>query len=528
MMNYRSMSFHESHPNLELVKLGAKLGFNDVCFQTEGGTLLPLKELRKSADEKGYFKLAKELGMTISIWVHELEDYDKNWGQVTLENDLVWSKIAERYNYILTSLMPEIDYLVLTVVEAEIKLTDAVLLQKLVTTILLECRKNNKKLIFRSFVWNPSELLNVKKVIDNISEDVIIMTKNVPQDWHLRSIDDPLIGNVRNKTQYVELDIAGEYFRMDNVANCFTDILYRQYNSWIKKGCDGISVRVDRGWHPEVYQNIVLNEAQEANLWFLGYISTDCDPNKAWRDYAVSTFGEKCADVMIEALKQTGEVIAEGLCVERETFGDTRDKVPAINVMQAYEGNTNPRYAYDDVKKGGTARAYEDDEDKIWSNPFHYNWSLFRWDESFLQPYKKIRCGAPEVIKRKEQAYKAALLKADRSIELIASVKGDLPNGAYDFFNFKLEENKYHLIAMCEIELAWLKCERRLYTDSYEERQKLLSEIKMHIDNLKKLNDRKSEKLHCIWKDKEYYLNRGEYLDIPEFIKMFLNYWELL
>ncbi|MFL0250151.1 hypothetical protein ACJDT4_06925 [Clostridium neuense] len=80
---------------------------------------------------------------------------------------------------------------------------------------------------------------------------------------------------------------------------------------------------------------------------------------------------------------------------------------------------------------------------------------------------------------------------------------------------------------MCELELAWLKCERRLYTNSKEERQKLLPEIKIHIDNLKKLNDRKGERLHCCWMGKEYHLSRGEYIDILEFIKMFLNYWQL-
>lgn len=526
MMNYRSMSFHQAHPNIELVKLGAKLGFNDICFQTEGGTLKPLKELRERANEKGYFKLAKELGMTISVWVHELEDYDKSWETVTLENKLVWDKLAERYNYILTSLLPEIDYLVLTAVETEIKLTDASMLEKLVATILKVCRKNNKKLILRSFVWHPSELSNFQKAIKNIPDDVIIMTKNVPQDWHLRSIDEPLIGKVGGKNQYVELDIAGEYFRMDHVANCFTDILYRQYNSWREKGCDGISVRVDRGWQPEVYQNVVLNEAQEVNLWFLGYISTDRDPDKAWWDYACNTFGKKCAAVMIEALKTTGEVIAEGLCVERETFGDTRDKVPAINVMQEYKGSDNPRYVFD-VKEGGTARAYDDNEDKVWRNPFYYNWSLFRWDESFINVYRKLRRGEPEIIRRKEESYKEALLKANKSLELIASVKENLPQGAYEFFNFKLEENKYHLIVMCELELAWLKCERRLYTNSKEERQKLLPEIKIHIDNLKKLNDRKGERLHCCWRAKEYHLSRGEYIDISEFIKMFLNYWQL-
>jgi hypothetical protein len=337
------------------------------------------------------------------------------------------------------------------------------------------------------------------------------MTKCVPQDWHLRSIDDRLIGNF-DKRQIVESDIAGEYFRMDNVANCFTDILEEQFKYWTQKGVCGISVRPDRWAHDHL--NIVLNQPQEVNLWVLGHLASGKSDNtdEIWKKYSRKAFGEKAADIMTAALKPTGQVNAEALCVGNETFGDTRNSIPAINSMH---------------KKCFVPMTDEEDEKNgLWLNPFHSNWSVFRWDKSYLPEYHKTRKGHPDVIRDKTAAYKNALSSADKSLELVETARRMLLPDAYEFYKFKLEENKFHLIAMCEIELAWLKSSNiAYYCTSSEEKAKITHEITEHLNILESLTVRYDENVECDLNGRRYILKRGSYLDIAGFVSEFKRFW---
>jgi len=492
-MDFRSLSFHQGWPDPGLVRLGSSLGFNNITLQTEGGTIEPLKELRERS--KGYFELAEELDMTTGLWVHELEDYDEEWGSPGLQNQDLWDGLSERYEWILTELFPEINHLVLTVVESEIRVTEPDILSRLVGTLLDECQNAGKDLILRTHVWNPDEMEAVSEAISAIPEEVKLMTKSVPQDWHLRSVDNPLIDEINGERLIIEQDVAGEFFRMDAVANCFTDILERRYRKWAEQECMGVSVRVDRGWRPWEYQNSVLGEAQEANLWALGYWSSGkpISQDEVWHDYASERFGQSVAPNIIKAFKPTGQVVAEGLCVEDETFGDPRREIPV-------ERTTESR----------VAEAYSDSEDELFKNPFYRRWSNFRWDPSYKDNYHKMRKGSDEIIEKKASSYLDKLQLANTSLELIEQIdRHDVPAGGKEFFQFKLEENKWHLRVMSEIELAWLRALKRLYSDSTGKKSKLLSDINYHLSNCEELLKQTGEQKRVKWRDEIHYLNRG-------------------
>ena len=130
-MDYRSVAFHVK-PMPKLIELSAELGFNDVTIHTEGNTLRRLRELDRWDEERGYFDLIEKHDMSLSIWVHELDNYQESWGPVTVENDTLWNKLRARYDRYLGELIPEADHLVLTVVETQINLTNEALLAKLV------------------------------------------------------------------------------------------------------------------------------------------------------------------------------------------------------------------------------------------------------------------------------------------------------------------------------------------------------------------------------------------------------------
>jgi hypothetical protein len=514
-MPYRSLSFQRGFPDPGVVRLGAELGFNDVCFQTEGGLLTMLTDLRDRADRSGYFELLRELGMTCTVWAHEFADYDTEaWGPAAADNPTLWRGIEARYDHVLGELLPEIDHLVLTVVETDICATKPELLVPLVGAIRSACRRHGTSLILRSFVHHPHEFAEVTEAIEALPDDVTIMTKSIPQDWHMRSIDDPLIGRVGGRPQFVEVDIAGEYFRMRHVVNCFTETLAAQFARWREAGCTGLSVRVDRAWEPwREQQTTVLHQGQEANLWVLGALAggTGESLDAIWDRYARARFGDAAAGAMAAALRPTGGVVAEGLYLEVEPFGEQKYDYahPLVNT---------PR---DEV-----AVAYADEEDRLQRNPLHMAWSVFRWDDAYAPRYHQMRRGAGDVIPRKEAAYRAAEASARASLARIEEVADVLPPGAYPYFRFKLEENLWHLQIMCEVQLAWLKLSSILYGEAAEGAAARRGEAKAHLERARALAARSAtESLTAEWMGRVYHCRRGQYFDAGAMLDRTEGYW---
>jgi hypothetical protein len=474
--------------NRELVRLAAGLGYNDVTIQTERFTVAKLEALRKWADDTGNFKFIKEQGMTISVWVHEFCELPEEIGNLTLDNEKLWNLIRERYRK-LCQLLPEVQCFILTVVESDVRVTDNPdILTKLVTLVNEECRRANKKLIYRTFQWQVEEADVMRQSMSALPKDVIVMSKCVPQDWHLRGVDDIFIGQAGPRAQFIEFDIAGEYNKLDHVACAFTDVLKRQLDYARKNNCTGFAVRVDR------YGASCYGQVQEANLWFLGlYGSGRCsDEQKIWHRYATELFGLKAAPAMIEALYPTGEVVAESICVEQESFGYSRDVTPA---------------------------------DRKLENPFDVRHSPAKWDKSLEPIYQKIITGDAEIIRRKQAAFDQHLASADRSLRMIDSVQAELPPGGFPFFRWKLEENRFLLEIFCNMELAWLKDQRMRRASDPRQKNELKAQVQGHLKLIQQLYDAHAgETLKVTWRGATHSLRRGSYHNWLEWLKRFEHY----
>lgn len=518
-MAYRSVSFHVE-PDSLLIKRAAALGFNDVCQQVEGNTLKGFQRLRHLEDQKGYFKLAKSLGMTISVWTREINDYNEGWGEISVNNQVLWDSLTARYDYYMTELLPEVDYWVLSVVETQFSIADADVLNKVVTVLNNACKKNNKKLIIRTFVHYPHELDNIKANLPQLPDDVIIQTKFVASDWNLRGPHNPVIGQVGEKAQFIELDICGEYWRNTYVPNCFTDKLEERYRYWLAQGCDGISVRVSRSprpgawWEPLRYRHVVVNEPNEVNLWVLGYLSTGRSAKQAWQDFAKQYFGD-AANEIIPILKAQGAILAEALHVATEPFGCTRLTIPAEWIMNGEHCKCGDLYAV----------AYPDSADMLYRNPFHAKYSPWVWDSSLAPQYQKIRRGHPDIIVAKSKAFKKQTQAADSAIAAFKNLQGLFDDKTFEYYLFKLEENRFHLQVMCHCELAWLKASQQLYDEKADNRAAILK----HLEALQALEDQKinTPPLQINWYGHRYDIRRAEYLDIPGFLALFRNYWRI-
>ena len=537
---YRAASFHHAHIEPGTLQQVVRLGFNTVELQLEGDTMRGFEKLRRRADETGLLREVREHGMDIAVWTHELSGYDPaHHGPIEIGNAALWDFLRSRYRHVCGELLPEMDYLVLTVVETQHNITDADVLVRVVEVINAEVVAAGKQLVFRSFVWHPREMESVVAAMHRMPPEVWIHTKYVPQDWHFRSIDNPLIGRFPDRVEIVEYGIAGEYIRERHLATCVADDLLERHSHWMACGVDGVSVRVNRFAGGDSDSNSAFDSLQESNLWVLMPLARGEPVAVATglRHYATQRFGKAAAPAVTEALRTTGAVNMEALCVDRETFGDPRSAVPAALTLNLTKRIAQLRERWGqrfDIPAEmdldtAAAQPYVDDEDFVGRNPFYSNWSVFRWDPSYAPAYQALRRGEPEVIERKESRYAAARRCALGSLAVIEAVREQFNDPeAYRFLRWRLGENLWHLDAMCACSLAWLNAVRSVYTEDAGERRVRRTAAADWLSRVDALHAQaENETAEILWRGKTRRLRRGEYLDLPTFLNCFRALWNM-
>ena len=448
---YRSVSFHRGRADKDLIKLSADIGFNECMIQLEGGTVGPLKDFAERNKTEHYIDFCHDLGMKATLWVHEFADIPGDIGPIEIGNQKLWSLLEDRYEWLFSELLPDIDGIVLTVVETQIDATKAELMIRIVEILREKCNKYDKSLVVRTFVHHPSQLEGVMGCVERLPQDTVIMTKCVPQDWQMRGVHNPVIGNVGGREQIIESDVAGEYFLKDQVANCMPQLLKEQFDYQVSKGVKGICVRVDRD------DSQILHLPQEVNLYALGMFACGKTDSVAevWNTWAEARFGKDAAAGVIKALKPTQQVITECLNVGSFSFGDTRFDPP-----------------------NGDADA------------FHTNWSNWRWDESYLPEYKLAAAGDPQVIEKTKQQKSEALELAAQCLDDLELVKDTLEPADYDILRTKLFTNLVQLEYRAPMMLAYLRYKRILNTEDESQKRALAADIRTDVSKMREVAGR--------------------------------------
>jgi hypothetical protein len=448
---YRIVSFHRGQADKRLVKLAAQLGFNGVQIQIEGSTVDGLIAF-KSYDAKEHFiDYCHALGMKVTIWVHELSDVPalympESLGPITPGNTALWSYLDTRYDWVLHDVIPNIDGLCLTVVETEIRVTDAPVMLKLVDCLRRACDRHGKSLQVRTFVWFPDEFKGVMDAVKQLPQDTVIMSKCVPQDWNLRGINGLELGDVGGRTQIEEFDVDGEYFLRDHVANCMPALLKRQFDYGIAHHISGICVRVDRE------DSSVLDEPNEVNLWTLGMLASGASNNldDIWSAWATNRFGAAAAPGVIRALKPSGDVVAEMLSIGPFEFGDTR-KFPPLGDEDIY-GMLNQNY-----------------------------W----WNAAYRPLHEQAEWGDPAFTQDVASAKSAAMREAEQCLQNLEDVKPLLSPQDYAILHTKLLTNKVQLEFRTPMVMAVLHYRRMISTWDDAEREQMDRAIQEDLKQLR-------------------------------------------
>lgn len=421
-LKYRIVSFHRGRADKQLILLAKQLGFNGVQFQIEGSNEEGIADFAARDAREGLIDYCHSLGMQVTVWVHELADLPNPWlpeylGDPDENNTKIWAVLDKRYEWILTKAIPKVDGLVLTVVETQVNATSTPIMKKIVEIVDRQCQAHGKYLIVRTFVWHPEELASVMGAVRDLPADTVIMSKVVPQDWQMRGDNAAEIGAVGKRSQIVEYDVAGEYFLKGDVANCFPDLLKRQFDYGLSKGVQGICVRVDRDDFNVLYQ------PQEVNLWALGFLAAGAsnDLDDIWKKWATYRYRADAAPGVVKALKPTGSVVAELLSIGPFTAGDTR-AFPAMP------------------------------DDYV----FDTNWQNWRWNGAYQRAYEAAETGDPAFIAQVEAQKRAAMEVSKRCLADLDAAAATLDPLEYSILHTKLLTNDFQLRFRAPMALATL------------------------------------------------------------------------
>jgi hypothetical protein len=469
---YRIVSFHQGRADMELIKLAKEVGYNGVQIQTENGTLKPLQKFADYNQRTQLIENCHKLGMHVSVWVHELNDIpDKfllkpdtgnlkpgeivcNYGfagdqriVININDPKLWELLDERYEYILKELIPDVDALVLTVTETQVHATNPELFIRLVKLLDDKCRKYGKKLQVRTFVWHLKDLNNLMTTMKELPEDVIIMSKCVPQDWHLRSVNGLELGRVGNHEQIEEWDAEGEYFGLNKLVNCMPGLLQHQLAYGMSQGIKGICVRVDRG------NQSVLHQPSEVNMWALellasGQASTVDD---VWKTWVIHRYGDKAVPAIIPALVHSTDVVQEALYIDNFSFFDTR----------------NPLGSADDI------------------DPFQHPANPHLWSDEYQSLHNRLVMGDPVEIALVESNRLVALQMASNSLVALERARLLLKPSDYAQLQRGLLANQVQLEWRAPMHLAYLRHRLLVNTSNSIKREELTAAIRKDLEDMR-------------------------------------------
>ncbi len=538
---------------MDLVRLAKKLGYNDVTLQTELWQSLGFLGLwpkykhpeevppeirlqhacfefiKNLNDSTGCLDEIKKMGMTFSLWTHEIEDYQPEWGPIENDNERLWKEIYNRYVYLCDTMLPQVDYIILTLAESRSWTSGYDMTLKTCKTVYEACKACDVKLIVRTFIYTDKQGDAAFKVFEELPDDVIVMSKYGPKDWNAFGIIHPYLGKYAPKMEILEDDIGGEYYKANRTAHCMIDYMKNRFDNTKEVFADnpnrfwGINIRVNRGFDPVNYRGSVYGEAQEADLWGFAYWATGKADNVEvpLHDWAANTFGDSLADVTAEIFRPTGKVVANSVFISSEPFGDTRKDVPAVRTTGGLMKNGNKKT----LKK---VKRQDKIEPIVDSSPFVQGRSNCINDTSWIPNLVKLVKGDPEIIAEKEEINTETILLANESLRKFQALKESLPEELFTYHEFKLKENIYLAKFYGLAGLAWLKASRRLYSDDEREKEKLLEQINGHLDKIRELEQetRNFTKQKLTLGNRVYYYTLGDY-GYNEFISNFTNYFAL-
>jgi hypothetical protein len=282
---------------------------------------------------------AAELGLRLGLWHHEVSgprdllermpELRADDGLIDLEGPYLYAFIRSRLAEFFRR-FPTVDELVLTLTETAFAvahrpfcdLPPAERIRRVLQAAADVTDAMGKQLVVRPFSAIRDDELNVRKALKALdAEDVSVMYKTEPFDWHPFLDNEELIGSVPRYEARAETDCGAEYYGQTVFPACYTRHLERRLRAALDKGAAVAVLRVDRGAEHAALGHPI----NEANI--LPVTRWLARPDKPLADHVVGWLEQTCGTAspeLADLLEGTFEVIRRALYVDQQAISHCR------------------------------------------------------------------------------------------------------------------------------------------------------------------------------------------------------------
>jgi len=145
-----------------------------------------------------------------------------------------------------------------------------------------------KQLRMRTFMHQVLEIGWLGKSLRTYPhQDLMVMTKDVPQDWQPYYPHNPLIGHVGHRHQIIEMDLGNEYWGKSSILNGQVDYIYYRYSYDREVGARGAAARIERGG------DSAFGNPNEINIYAFTRLLQDetATPDQVYREWFDDRYG---------------------------------------------------------------------------------------------------------------------------------------------------------------------------------------------------------------------------------------------
>ena len=264
-------------------------------------------------DLKYLTAIAVKQNIPYYLWIHEFDDIPDRFkvkGTVEFDNPDLFPYLKERYEKLL-KVLPTTAGFVLTFHESQNKIfRNSEVVSKLnvperifrLTKLIYEVAKaHDKKLILRSFFYEPKEMEYFQTALSKLPDDIIVMSKTTFHEFDPFYPPDSMHGNVGKKNQIIEIDLGVEKALGKDGAYAQLEYIQRYVRRAKELGLAGMVGRARLTW------NKPFQDSHEINLYAFSRFmqNPDLTVMEVALDWATSRFNSEAAPYIASALLRT-------------------------------------------------------------------------------------------------------------------------------------------------------------------------------------------------------------------------------
>ncbi|HZZ58467.1 MAG TPA: hypothetical protein VFE31_11600 [Opitutaceae bacterium] len=192
-------------------------------------------------------------------------------------------------------------------------------------------RDAKKKLVIRDFIYQKEEQEQFAKALARLPIEIVLSLKNTPHDFYPTFPDNPLIGQVGRREQWIEYDVYGQYFGYGLAPSIMTNDLAHRLDYGRRHNVSGYIMRTD--WEG-VQDYSAFDSPNRLNLYAAAAIGQDSSVDRRtiygqWlRDEGGLAPGlseadqQRCAQWLHDLLEPTWPLVCSIVFVNGTVFSD--------------------------------------------------------------------------------------------------------------------------------------------------------------------------------------------------------------